>query len=85
MNRQRKVLTALGAIWIVCMLLIAAFALGVYVGEHGWTREGLSLRGPQRPPNQPGPDQVQPPGLPPGAQATRTGLRTTNMSDLSCH
>jgi hypothetical protein len=27
---------------LILMLLAAAFALGVYVGEHGWTREGLA-------------------------------------------
>jgi hypothetical protein len=30
------------------MLLAAAFSLGVYVGEHGWTREGLTYQ-PQQP------------------------------------
>jgi hypothetical protein len=30
------------------MLVAAAFSLGVYVGEHGWTREGLTYQ-PQQP------------------------------------
>lgn len=46
MTTERKLLTAAGAIVIVGLLLIAAFALGVYVGEHGWTRAGLALQGP---------------------------------------
>ena len=46
MTTGRKLLIAVGALVIVGMLLIAAFALGVYVGEHGWTRAGLTLQGP---------------------------------------
>lgn len=46
MTTGRKLLVGTGAAIIVGMLLIAAFALGVYVGEHGWTREGLALEGP---------------------------------------
>lgn len=54
MTTGYKILIATGAIVIVSMLLIAAFALGVYVGEHGWTQDGLTLQGPggpQRPPD----------------------------------
>lgn len=47
-----------GAAVIVGMLLVAAFSLGVYVGENGWTWQGVSLEGP---------GQMQPPaGVPPG-------------------
>lgn len=73
MNRQRQILIGAGACVIVSMLLIAAFSLGVYVGEHGWTRQGLTLQGPQRQPPAGGADQLGPaqppgqqPGLPPG-------------------
>jgi hypothetical protein len=63
-ERQRLWLLIVGGALIVVMLLIAVFSLGVYVGEHGWTRQGLTLQGPSP---QPGPAQ-QPqagPGLPP--------------------
>jgi hypothetical protein len=51
-----------GAVILLLMLLVGAFSLGVYVGEHGWTGSGLTY--------QPGPgvlplapqDQSQPPG-----------------------
>ncbi len=57
MNRW---LVVLGMVLIVGMLVIAAFAVGVYVGEHGWTRAGLRY--------QPG-GQPPPPGrVPPGDQ-----------------
>lgn len=72
-------LIAIGLIVLIGMLVIGAFALGVYVGEHGWTRAGLQYQpGAQPPPgqmppqggNKPPKDQ-QPPGgapdgLPPG-------------------
>ena len=65
MTTGHKLLIAAGAMLIVGMLLIAAFALGIYVGEHGWTRAGLTLQGPggrgQAPPGGPG----APGGLPP--------------------
>lgn len=57
MTTGHKLLIGAGTIVIVGMLLIAAFALGIYVGEHGWTRAGLTLQGPgapDRPPPQPG-------------------------------
>lgn len=64
MTTGHKYLVAAGGIVIVGMLLIAAFALGVYVGEHGWTRAGLTLQGPGGGPRQPppggGPDQPPP-------------------------
>jgi len=63
MSLGRRVMIGIGAVVIVGMMLIAAFSLGVYVGEHGWTWRGVSLAGPQRlaaPPGGPG-------GAPPGA------------------
>jgi hypothetical protein len=68
-GRGRPWLLAVGAVIIVGMLLIAAFSLGVYVGEHGWTRQGLTLQGPGAQPGpQPGadrPPQVGPDAPPP--------------------
>lgn len=53
----------LGAVILLLMLLVGAFSLGVYVGEHGWTRQGLSYQ----PGAQPvGPGQVPGQGLVPG-------------------
>jgi len=46
MTKGHKLLIGSGAAVIVVMLLIAAFSLGVYVGEHGFTRDGLTLREP---------------------------------------
>jgi hypothetical protein len=48
----RKLLLAVGGVTIVLMLILAAFSLGIYVGQHGWTRDGLSLRGPAANPGQ---------------------------------
>lgn len=53
----RKLMIGAGAALIVGMLLVAAFALGVYVGEHGWTQDGLALRGPNAGQAAPQPDQ----------------------------
>ncbi|HHH41202.1 MAG TPA: hypothetical protein ENK56_04275 [Chloroflexi bacterium] len=76
MNQNHRVLIWVGAGVIVLMLVTAAFALGVYVGEHGWTREGLTLGGPGEPDRQPGPPggAGMPPGQPlPGGQPTLVG------------
>jgi len=48
----RKVLWVVGGMLIVGLLLIAAFSVGMYVGTHGWTRDGLALRGPESRANQ---------------------------------
>ena len=45
MTKGHKLLISSGAAVIVAMILIATFSLGVYVGEHGFTRDGLTLRG----------------------------------------
>lgn len=62
MTTGRKLLIGAGATLIVSMLIIAAFALGVYVGKHGWTRKGLALQGPGAPPKRPTDDPVEPGG-----------------------
>jgi hypothetical protein len=67
MTKGHKLLIGSGAAIIVMMLLIAAFSLGVYVGEHGFTQDGLTLRGPdpggpiQHPQNNPVAPGQQPP------------------------
>jgi len=95
MSRGEKVMVGVGAALIVGMLLVAAFSLGVYVGEHGWTTQGVRLTGPG-----PQPGQGPPPGgpqLPPGppdlvgqvralegevlSLATRDGPRTVEVTE----
>jgi hypothetical protein len=59
-----------GSVILLLMLLAGAFSLGVYVGEHGWTRRGLTYQPdpgavPQGAPGQPqgqAPGQGQLPG-----------------------
>ncbi len=59
---------AVGALVLLGMLLAATFSLGVYVGRHGLSREGLRY--------QPGPQAGQPqvPGGPGGAPGPRPDL-----------
>lgn len=64
MAMGRKLLIAAGAMVIVGMLLVASFALGVYIGEHGWTRAGLTLQGPGGGTGKPPPGGAGAPGLP---------------------
>jgi hypothetical protein len=45
-NRWKLITLTAGGLVAALMLLAAAFSLGVYVGEHGWTRDGLSYAGP---------------------------------------
>ena len=45
-NRWKLITLSTGGLVLLLMLLAAAFSLGVYVGEHGWTREGLSYSRP---------------------------------------
>lgn len=63
---SNRLLIGVGAVVIVALLLIAAFSIGVYVGENGWTWRGVSLAGPGVRPN--GPQAGGPPAnpLPPG-------------------
>ena len=80
-NRWKVTLIAFGGVIVILMLVAASFSLGVYVGEHGWTRSGLQYTAgpgpagqPQRgdQPSQDGARQPpfqsggQPGGLPPG-------------------
>lgn len=67
-----------GSVILLLMLLAGAFSLGVYVGEHGWTRRGLTYQPdpgimPQGAPVQP---QGQAPGQGqlPGQDAGRPAL-----------
>lgn len=46
MSTERKLLIVFGAIIITGIIAIAAFSLGVYVGEQGWTLSPPSLAGP---------------------------------------
>ena len=57
---EREWQIALGAAVLVLMLLAGAFSLGVYIGRHGLSREGLRLQGPGA--AQPGPLAPQGPG-----------------------
>lgn len=54
MTNLNRWLIPIGLGVFVSMLVIAAFSLGVFVGERGWTRGGLQNNAPM--------------GLPPGAQ-----------------
>jgi hypothetical protein len=45
-NRWKLITVSAGGVVLLLMLLAASFSLGVYVGEHGWTRDGLSYSGP---------------------------------------
>jgi hypothetical protein len=70
MSTTQKLLIAGGVFIVIVIVAIAAFSLGVYVGEHGWTAGPPSIARPgggpplgQPPPGgQPG----QPPGGSPG-------------------
>jgi len=53
MTTGQRILLITGGALILAMLLVAAFSLGVYVGQHGWTRAGLVLRGPDPGPAPP--------------------------------
>ncbi len=45
-NRWKIITLSVGGALLLLMLLASTFSLGVYVGEHGWTRDGLSYSGP---------------------------------------
>ena len=46
MTTERKLLYAFGALIIAGMIAVAAFSLGVYIGEQGWTLQAPSVAGP---------------------------------------
>ena len=56
MTTERKLLYALGVLIIAGMIAVAAFSLGVYVGEQGWTLREPAVAGPggDAGPQQPG-------------------------------
>jgi hypothetical protein len=70
MTTQRKLLYGAGILLLLLFHVVIAFALGVYVGRYGLTREGLTLQGPgnvERPPagaapDRPGTGQPEPEG-----------------------
>jgi hypothetical protein len=41
-NRWKIISTIAGGVILLLMLAASSFSLGVYVGEHGWTRDGLN-------------------------------------------
>jgi len=45
-NRWKIISISVGGAILLLMLLASSFSLGVYVGEHGWTRDGLSYSRP---------------------------------------
>ena len=61
MSTRRKWLIGLGAALLGTLLLIAAFSLGVFVGERGLTRGRLQPMGPQGGPPPQGQGQPAPP------------------------
>ncbi len=88
-NRFKLISVSVGGAVLLLMLLASSFSLGVYVGEHGWTREGLSYSGPnagkqpgvgnpQAPaggfPNGPAQSGTQPAPFPAGLPAGRPNL-----------
>jgi hypothetical protein len=93
----KRILIGCGTLIIVGMLVVAAFALGVYVGEHGWTRAALQFQpgagqmprgqppgaGPGSPPRGGTPPGFQlPPGLPPGQPQVVGRIRQIGAADL---
>ena len=86
-------LISLGLVILIAMLVIAAFALGVYVGEHGWTRQGLQYQPgsakppdvrPPLPPEHITPPSIRPPlgGLPLGRPQILGRIRRINPKSL---
>jgi hypothetical protein len=78
MSTGHKVLIGVGALILVGMIAVGSFCLGVYVGEHGWTRRGLTLAGPGAT-VQPR-DRPQMPGRPPDLQGVVQGLARGNIT-----
>ena len=69
MSTSQKLLIAGGVLIVVSIVAIAAFSLGVYVGERGWTAGPPSIAGPGGLPKAPAGGQSpgqQPPGGQPG-------------------
>lgn len=71
---QRKILVAGGALILLLVHLVAVFALGVYVGRYGLSRDGLTLQRPRQAQQQPGaPPQGADPASPLPGQPTVVG------------
>jgi hypothetical protein len=66
-------LIILGMVIIIGMLVTGAFALGVYVGKHGWSQSGLEI---QPPGNQPRP---QPEGQNPTGGGVKSPQNAPNL------
>ena len=60
------------------MIAVASFCLGVYVGEHGWTRRGLTLAGPGALPQPRG--GLAMPGGPPNLQGVGQGMARESIT-----
>ncbi len=67
MTTQRRIMLAAGVGLLFVLHIVAAFALGVYVGRYGLTRDGLALQGPHNAQRLDGP-QLAPGGQPPAGQ-----------------
>jgi hypothetical protein len=72
MSIGQKLLIASGVLTVVSIVAIAAFSLGVYVGERGWTAGPPSIAGPGGG-LSPGQAGQQPPGDQPGQPSGQPG------------
>ncbi|MBN1438641.1 MAG: hypothetical protein JW929_04450, partial [Anaerolineales bacterium] len=70
-NRWNIITLIVGGAVLLLTLLAASFSLGVYVGEHGWTREGLNYSGPV------GANPAVPGKAPAGGGAAPGGMQPT--------
>lgn len=71
-NNRWLIIIGLGIFIVICS--IASFSIGVYVGEHGWTREGVEMSGPGAVNQPPIGQQVQQPAGQTNNQPLRPGL-----------
>jgi hypothetical protein len=88
-NRAHMISTAVGGVVFSFMLITTAFAVGVYVGEHGWTREGLNYEAGELNNAKPGPaiapspsPVANPPGLPSGRPLLTGRILRISFSNL---
>jgi hypothetical protein len=88
MTTQQKLLYAGGIVLLLLFHVVIAFALGVYIGRYGLTRDGLTLQGPRnvQAPQGPQPAQGAPnqPGQPilPGEPAVIGRIRRVDRATL---
>lgn len=82
---QRRILIGCGAVWLIGLLLVCTFSLGVYLGERGLTR-GRAQPTPAAiaPPGRVEPTAPAPPGGPPNVVGTlqRYGDNTLTLSTM---